>query len=248
MAPLGEAKSNWEVFQLLAGRMGFDEPEFCTSAEEIIRDILRDGGQAVEGITFEELLERGTMRLNVPGNPAVPFADGRFRTRSGRVELYSDQLAASGRDPLPGWVPSEESVDGAPRRARRFPLALVSPASHYFLNSTFGNVPSLLKQAREPQVEIHTADAAARGIEEGDWVEVVNSRGACMMRARVTEEGVRPGVVATGSVWWNQLSPAGRNANWTTSDSLTDYGNGASFHGNLVEVRKLEGTKKNPAD
>src|SRR5207249_4521541 len=72
MVPLGEAKSNWEVFQLLAARMGFEEPEFHAPAEEIIRDILRDGGAAVAGITFEELLERGTMRLNVPGRPVVP--------------------------------------------------------------------------------------------------------------------------------------------------------------------------------
>jgi anaerobic selenocysteine-containing dehydrogenase len=163
---------------------------------------------------------------------------GRFPTPSGRVELYSEQLASAGRDPLPGWLPSEESVDGAPRLARRYPLAMVSPASHYFLNSSFGNVPSLLKQAREPQVEIHALDAAARGIMDGEWVEVENARGGCRMRARVTEEGVRPGVVATSTVWWSRFSPDGRNANWTTSDALSDLGNGASFHGNLVEVRK----------
>jgi anaerobic selenocysteine-containing dehydrogenase len=155
------------------------------------------------------------------------------------VELYSEQLATAGKDPLPGWVPSAESADGAPKRARRFPLAMVSPASHYFLNSSFGNVPSLLKLAREPQIEIHVLDAAARGIAEDDWVEVLNPRGTCRMRARLTENGVPPGVVATGTVWWNQLSPDGRNANWTTSDALSDYGNGASFHGNLVEVRKV---------
>jgi anaerobic selenocysteine-containing dehydrogenase len=238
MPPLGEAKSNWEVFQLLAARMGFHEPEFRQSAEEIIRDVLRSGGPAVEGITLEQLMQQGTARLNVPGRPHVPFAEGRFPTPSGRVELYSEQLAAAGKDPLPGWVPSGESVDGAPRQARRFPLALVSPASHYFLNSSFGNVPSLIRQAREPQVEIHRLDADARGIADGDWVEVVNPRGACRLRARVTETGVRPGVVATGTVWWNRFSPDGRNANWTTSDALSDYGNGASFHGNLVEVRR----------
>jgi anaerobic selenocysteine-containing dehydrogenase len=247
MAPLGQAKSNWEVFQLLAARMGFDEPEFGQTPEEIIRAVLRHGGPTVEGITFEELLERGTVRLKVSGRPHLPFADGRFRTPSGKVELYSKQLAAAGKDPLPGWVPSAESAEGAPERARRYPLAMVSPASHYFLNSSFGNVPSLLRQAREPQVEIHALDAAARGIVDGDWVEIVNSRGACQMRARVTETGVRPGVVATATVWWNRLSPDGRNANWTTSDALTDYGNGASFHGNLVEVRKHQGsTKKSP--
>jgi anaerobic selenocysteine-containing dehydrogenase len=241
MPPLGEAKSNWEVFQLLAQRMGFEEQAFRQSAEGIIRDVLRCGGPRVEGITFERLLEQGTVRLSVPDRPAVPFTGGRFPTPSGRVELYSGQLAAAGRDPLPGWTPSAESVDGAPRQARRYPLAMVSPASHYFLNSTFGNVPSLMRQAREPQVELHPLDAVARGIQEGDWVEVFNDRGGCRMRARVSEQAVRPGVVATATVWWSRLSPDGRNANWTTSDALSDYGNGASFHGNLVDVRKAEG-------
>lgn len=234
MAPLGEAKSNWEVFQLLAARMGYDEPAFRQSAEEIIRDVLARGGPPVEGITWERLLEEGTCRLAYP-RPYVPFADGRFPTPSGKVELYSEQLAASNLDPLPGWEPDVESREANPEGARRHPLQLVSAASHYFLNSSFGNVPSLRRLHGESAVEIHPRDAEERGIAEGEWVRVENDRGSFRARARV-RESVPPGVLFSPTVAWTQHSPDGRGANWTTSDALADYAGGATFHGNLVQV------------
>lgn len=234
MAPLGEAKSNWEVFQLLAGRMGYTDAAFQESAEDIIRQVLEEGGPAVRGITWERLLEEGTCRLNYP-RPHVPFADGRFRTPSGKVELFSAQLAEAGQDPLPGWVPDTESAQASPERARLYPLQLVSAASHYFLNSSFGNVPTLRRLHGEPSLEIHPDDAARRSILDDDWVEVRNDRGSFQARARVAAT-VRPGSVFTPTVSWGQHSPDGRGANWTTSDELADYAGGATFHGNLVEV------------
>ncbi len=239
MAPIGEAKSNWEVFQLLAARMGFDEGSWGQSAEEIIREALEHGGSAVEGITWERLLDEGTCRLNYP-RPMVPFADGRFPTPSGKVELYSQQLADAGADPLPHWVPDVESREAAPERARKYPLQMVSAASHYFLNSSFGNVPTLRRLHGDPSVEIHPGDAEARGIRSGDWVEVSNDRGSFRARAEVGET-VAPGSVFCPTVWWSQHSPDGRGANWTTSDALADYAGGATFHGNLVEVSVAAG-------
>lgn len=236
MLPLGEAKSNWEVFQLLAERMGFEEPCFRQSAEEIIAEVLRCGGPAVEGITFERLLAEGTVRLNYP-RPHRPFADGRFPTPSGKVEIYSQQLADAGLDPLPHWLPDVESAEAAPERAREYPLQLVSPAHHYYLNSTFANLPTMRRRAGEPFVEIHPDDAAARGIAEGDWVDVFNDRGGFCARARIRTT-VPPGTAATTTIWWSQHAPDGRSANWTTSDALTDYGRGATFHGNLVQIRR----------
>jgi anaerobic selenocysteine-containing dehydrogenase len=234
MAPLGEAKSNWEVMGLLAERMGYDEPAFRQTAEEIIRDVLAQGGPMVEGITWERLLEEGHCRLNVP-RPVVPFADGRFRTPSGKVELFSQQLADQGLDPLPDWVPDIESREGNPESCRKHPLQLVSAASHYFLNSSFGNVPHLRRRHGDPSVELHPADAAARGIGDGDWVEVANDRGSFRARAKVGETVPR-GTAFTPTVWWSQHAPDGRGANWTTNDALADYAGGATFHGNLVEV------------
>lgn len=238
MAPLGEAKSNWEVSQALAKRMGYTDAAFQQSAEEIIQDALAQGGTAVEGVTWEALLEHGHARLNYP-RPMVPFASGRFQTPSGKVELYSQQLADAGLDPLPRWEPDIESREARPERARRYPLQMVSAASHYFLNSSFGNVPSLRKRHGEPFVEIHPEDAAARSLSEGDWVEVVNDRGSFRARARIGET-VSPGSVFCPTVWWSQHAPDGRGANWTTNDELADYAGGATFHGNLVQVTRVE--------
>ena len=234
MAPLGEAKSNWEVFQLLAARMGYEEPSFRQSAEEIIQEALTHGGAAVEGVTWEQLLENGNCRLNYP-RPMVPFADGRFRTPSGKVELFSQQLADARQDPLPHWEPDTESREAKPERARRFPLQMVSAASHYFLNSSFGNVPALRKRHGDPSLEIHPDDATPRGIGDGDWVEIRNERGSFRARAKVGGT-VGAGSVFCPTVWWSQHAPDGRGANWTTSDELADYAGGATFHGNLVEV------------
>jgi len=234
MPPVGEARSNWEVMQALAERLGFAEPEFRQSAPEIIQAALAQGGAAMEGVTWERLLEEGTARLNYP-RPMVPFADGRFPTPSGKVELYSRQLAEQGLDPLPHAEPDRESRAADPQRASRYPLQLVTAASHYFLNSSFGNVPSLRRQHGEPCVELHPADAAARGIRTEDWVEVSNERGSYLARAAVGET-VPAGTVFSPTLWWSQHSPDGRGANWTTSDALADYAGGAVFHGNLVEV------------
>lgn len=238
MAPLGEAKSNWEVFQLLAERMGYTDAAFGESAEEIIQAALTKGGRAVEGITWEGLLEGGHARLNYP-RPMVPFADGRFQTPSGKVELYSQQLADAGLDPLPHWEPDIESREAKPERARRYPLQMVSAASHYFLNSSFGSVASLRKRHGEPFVEIHPEDAVARGVADGDWVEVANDRGSFRARAKLGDT-VSPGSVFCPTVWWSQHSPDGRGANWTTNDELADYAGGATFHGNLIQITRVE--------
>jgi anaerobic selenocysteine-containing dehydrogenase len=237
MPPIGEARSNWEVMRALAGRLGFREPAFDEPAEEIIRKILEQGGEAVRGITFERLLAEGTARLNYP-RPVVPFADGRFRTPSGKVELFSAQLAEAGLDPLPGWVPEQESAEANPLRAARYPLQLVSAAAHHYLNSTFGNVPALRRREGPPSLEIHPADAGPRGITDGAWVEVANDRGTFQARARV-RESVAPGSVFAPTLWWSDHGPDGRGANHTTSDALADYAGGAVFHGNLVEVRPV---------
>lgn len=237
IAPIGEAKPNSEVFRLLAARMGFTEDCFNDSDEEIARQALTGDHPRMRGITLEEVKEKGWMRLSVPETFA-PFAEGNFPTPSGKCEFYSASLEQQGLDPLPTYTPPRESVQSAPQLAKKYPLAVISPPAHNFLNSSFANLPSFIHAEKEPFLDIHPDDAASRGITTGDRVRVFNDRGSFMVKARVTDKA-RPGVVIALSVWWKKLSPDGRNANEVTPQALTDLGAGATFYDALVEVERV---------
>lgn len=243
--PLHEAKSNSEVFRLLAARLGFEEECFRDSDEEIARQALSTNHPALSGITLEKVREQGWMRLNVPETFA-PFAEGNFPTRSGKCELFSETLEAQGLPAVPEFIPPGESVQSAPLMAKRYPLALISPAAHAFLNSSFANLPKQLRQELRPFVEIHPVDAKARGIKNGDSVRAFNERGSCTLSAVVTTRA-REGVVVSPSVWWNKLSPGNVNINQLTSQALTDMGNGATFYDALVEI-ECEARPDSPDD
>ena len=238
---LGEAKPNTEVFRLLAKAMGFEDELFQVSDEELARRSMEGGAgpvhppaEAFDGIPFERLMANGPVRLNVPADWA-PFAAGGFATPSGKCELSSPREAAAGRDPLPHYIPPHEDPQTKPALAAKYPLQMVCPPSPSFLNSSFVNVDVLRKAAGEPVVEMHPADAAARGIVDSDRVRVFNDRGSFTAKA-VVGETVKPGVVVTFGVWWNRYTPDGANCNTTTSTALTDQGGGATFFDNLVEV------------
>lgn len=235
--PLGEAKPNSEVFRLLAKKLGFTEPCFEDTDEDLARQAIASDHPRMQGIDFDVLKERGWQRLNVPERFA-PFAEGGFLTPSGKCEFYSEALASQGIDPLPTFVPPRESVQSAPELARQYPLAVISPPAHNFLNSSFANLPTFLKAEKEPRLDIHPLDAASRGIADGDYVRVFNGRGSLMVKARVTEKA-RPGVVVALSVWWKKLTRDGCNANDVTSQGLTDLGAAATFYDALVEVEKV---------
>ena len=176
------------------------------------------------------------MRLPV-GSPHVPFKAGvKLRTASGKIEIESAAYEAIGVGRIPQYVAPRESAESDPALAAKYPLALISPPAHTFLNSTFVNVASLRRSAGKPTLEIHAADAAARGITGGEILEVFNDRGRFRAEAVVTDR-VQPGWVAAPSVWWGKLTTDGANANKTTSQAVTDVGGGATFYDNLVEVR-----------
>jgi anaerobic selenocysteine-containing dehydrogenase len=235
IAPLGESLPNAEIFRRLAAAMSLDEPAVRATDEEILREILATATPVVSNISLEEIRERGSIRIDVP-TPHMPFALGtRVPTPSGKIEIESSAIAKMGLDPLPSYVPPHESEERDPALARRYPLALISPPAHTFLNSSFVNVASLRRSAGKPTVEIHADDAQRRGIEAGQRVRIHNDRGTFTAEAVITDR-VRPGVVSAPSVWWGKLTDDKANANQTTSQALTDLGAGATFYDNLVEV------------
>jgi anaerobic selenocysteine-containing dehydrogenase len=236
IAPVGEAKPNSEIFRLLGARMRMTHEALRDDDLTIIRQALASQSPKLRGVTLDELLARGWMRLDLP-TPYLPYADGDFPTPSGRCELYSERMAELGFDPLPDYIPPYESVERDPDLVRRYPLTLISSPAHTFLNSTFVNVTSLRRQAREPEVLLHPADAERRGIVPGALVTVHNDRGAFLAKARV-EPAIREGVAWAPSVWWGKLAGDGANANQTTSQRETDLGHGPVFYDNQVEIEQ----------
>jgi anaerobic selenocysteine-containing dehydrogenase len=222
IAPLGEALPNTEIFRRLARRMGFQEACFQDSDEQIARAAFRP-----EAVDFDELSRTGWVHLRVPERP---FAQGGFPTADGRAVVDAPGLG------VPDHLPNYESVRSSPQLAARYPLAMISPPARHFLNSTFVNVRSLRAIEGEPRLEIHPDDAHARGLEDGQVVEVYNDRGRHRCRAAVSTRA-RPGVVVGLGIWWRKLGMDGTNVNELTSQALTDIGRAPTFYDCLVEVR-----------
>jgi anaerobic selenocysteine-containing dehydrogenase len=235
IAPVGESLPNSEIFRRLAARMGLTDPEFAEDDLTLIRRVLESDDPRLEGVTLERLLEDGWARLAVPA-PFLPYAaPERLNTATGKIQFHAPEMERMGLDPLPCFIPPAESPALDAELARRFPLALLSPPEHQFLNSTFANVPALRAAAGSAKLLLHPDEAAVRGVESGDRVRVWNDRGHFFARAIVTEE-VRPGVVASYGVRWARLSEAGLTVNDTTAQRLSDMGGGATFYDNAVEV------------
>jgi anaerobic selenocysteine-containing dehydrogenase len=224
--PVGEARSTLAIFQDLATRFGFEEECFKWQEEEFIKRLIPEGSRYFEGITFEKLTDGRPVRLNVG---ATPLANG-FATPSGRVEFYSETMAQQGLDPLPDGTPS---VD--PDGLGKYPLQLITPPRHYFLNSTFNEVATLQGKAGPPTVMVNPKDARERDLENGDTVRVFNDRGDVYVFLQICED-TRPGVVVIEGLYWPRFMPLYRGVNQLTSQRLTDMGQTCAFHCNLVEL------------
>jgi len=214
--------------------MGFTEDCFRDSDEDICRQAIESSKPSMQGIEWESLKAKGWQRLNVPERFA-PFAKGGFATPP-EVRVLQRDRDRDGMDPLPMYIRHASPRSRTPRSRRSTARHHLS-AHRHFLNSSFANMPFATAEAKEPSLDMHVADAAARGIGNGDTVRIFNDRGSFTARARVGEKA-RDGVVVALSVWWRKLTGDGRNANEVTSQALTDIGRGATFYDCLVEVER----------
>ncbi|HWF48247.1 MAG TPA: molybdopterin-dependent oxidoreductase [Bryobacteraceae bacterium] len=226
LAPLGETKPNVEVFRLLAKRMGFDDPCFDDSEDDMMRALLDTSSPYLNGITLERLDREHFIRLNVSGErePFLPFASGGFRTSSGRFEFGAENL---------DYTPPAESRLGDPALRSQFPFELISSKNDDSMNSTFGHRASA--DAQTSVVEMHPEDARLLEITQGMPVRVFNDRGECYFQAQLTDR-VGRGVLRCPSIRWNRASKSGHGVNMLTSDRLTDLGNAPTFYSCLVAI------------
>jgi molybdopterin guanine dinucleotide-containing S/N-oxide reductase-like protein len=244
--PLGECRSNVDLFRALAERMGFEEDCFRESVDQMIDAALDSDHPWLNGIDRERLEREGHVRLDFERQFSddssqfsdffLPFARGNFATPSGKAELYSESLKAQGLDPVAHFEAPSESRHN--EQAKAFPLELLARKADNFLNSTFSNLPVIQEMEEAGLLEMNGNDAQARRIADGDRVRVFNRRGDVLLRARV-DGAVQPGVVCA-RLHWAKLSPEGRNINVLTSEKLTDLGNSATFYSVLVEVELFQ--------
>src|SRR5437879_4793019 len=234
LPPQGEAKSNWETIGRLARAMGVAEAHYAKGDEGLIREFLAKGDASVRSITWEQLARDGWARVALP-RPYRPSADG-APTPSGKVEFYAASLERHGLPALPTYVPLAEGHERHELTAR-YPLQCVVPPNRFFLNSSFSQSARLRRRQGTATAMLAPADAAARGIGEGDTVLVESARGSARFAARITD-ATRPGVVVIEGIWWHRFHPGGRGVNVLTSDRVADLGGGPAFHSNLVQVHK----------
>jgi anaerobic selenocysteine-containing dehydrogenase len=253
--PLGECRSNVELFRALAERMGFTDPCFRDSVDDMIDAALDTKHPWLDGITRERLEREGCFSPNFQKSEAatqeffLPFANG-FQTPSGKAELYSEAMARQGLDPVATFIPPAESrqaqsktkacggpgEDALAGAKARYPLEFLPRKADNWLNSTFCNLPSHQALEEGNVLDITQADASVRGIADGDDVCVFNDRGEVRLKARVNGR-VPPGVVAA-KLGWAKLSESRQSVNALTSQRLSDMGGGPTFYSTLVEVKK----------
>ncbi len=242
--PLGEARPNVWLFSQLAQRMGFTEECFRDTPEQMIRQALAIGADGhsdnanMEHITLEDLKQEGHIPLafhrQPDEHPFQPYTSGTLPTPSGKIEFYSEVLAAQGPDPLPAFVPPTESR----WNKGKYPLELLGRKNDNYMNSTFANLEGHRRmEARTTQrLELHPVDAQPRGIADGDTVRIFNDRGSLTLIALVNPS--LPAGVVAARLDWAKLHPESNNVNALTSERLTDLGRGATFYSTLVEVAK----------
>jgi len=214
----GEARPNSWVFGQLARRLGVTEPSVYWTLDDLLAEVLATDHPHLAGITPERLKAEGTVRLNLPES-FLPYAHG-AETPSGKVQL----------SPAPQYRPVEAVLNAD------YPLRLITPPAHHFLNSTYGNLANLNRaEGSEPHVLIHPADAEAYGLADGEYALIESEVGQVRRRVKATE-ATQPGVAVVEGTWWGLSAPDGESINAVTAQTLTDLGGGSTFHNTRVRV------------
>ncbi len=221
--PQGEAWSNFRLAQALAARLGLEDAVFRMSEEEVMRAMFRGAAGTAAKADPAHLREAGPVRI-------APEGGQRFKTPSGKLEFYSETLAAEGRDPMPDWRPDpEEELEAA-----RWPLRLLTAPGYFQSHTAFSGVPFLRRREGTPLCILHPEDARARQLADGQKVRLFNARGTVGLALRVSDE-VLPGVVLVPGQRPDEETVEG-TINMLCSDRYTDMGEGATYQSTWLDV------------
>lgn len=239
---LGESLDNNELFRRLAAKMGYDDPCFQQSDEDILREAMDASFNPLfEGVSLEQLKSQGWMRAAVDSPRRPGYNSGRWPTPSGKVEIYSRTMEKLGLDPLPSYTPEREGL-GNMEATAKYPLQVISAATHYFIGASFQHVSRLQEMMARPTFELNAEDAKARGISDGDFCRAYNDRGESFGYALVIA-GMLPGVIGAQKQLQGSKQPNGVNINSLVSQNEADMGRGPVFYSTLVEIEKVSDPK-----
>ena len=234
----GESLDNQEMFRRLARAMGYDEPCFSESDEDMIRELIDPKVNALfEGVSFEQLQRKGWARANTDSPRRWGVNSGKWPTPSGKIEIYSQALATLGVDPLPAHVDEVEGLSSAAAKGE-YTLQVISAATHYFIGASFQHVPRLQEMMARATFEVSPADARARGIENGDYCRLYNDRGEVFGHALIVE-GLLPGVIGTQKQLQGSRQRGGVNVNALVSQREADMGRGPVFFSTLAQIERV---------
>ena len=224
--PMGESLPNQEIFRRLARAMRFQESTLYEDDRSIIERTLRASGVRE---TWQELTEQGW--AHVADEPLILWAEGRFATPSGRIEIASERAEADGLPRLPQATADAEPVDGK--------LRLISPAAKWLMNSSFGNDHRVIKMMGPATVTCHPETASDLGIGNGDRVRLSNELGELVLTLRVSDM-ITPGALLVYKSRWLKSEPDRANVNVLCVARKTDMGESTSVHATEVTVSRID--------
>jgi anaerobic selenocysteine-containing dehydrogenase len=223
MEPPGQALPNQEIFRRLARAMGYTEPELYESDDVLLDEVVRQSGVAE---TFSELAAAGSLPL--ADQPIVQFADRRFPTPSGKVEIRSLAAEAAGHPRVP-----QPLADLRPRDGR---LRLLSPASTWTLNDTFANDAKITRSLGPASVTLHPDDAARHHLKDGEYVTLANHQGTLTGLRVAVSDIVPPGVALSPKGRWPRREPNHANVNVLNPGHKADLGESSAVHSIEVAI------------
>lgn len=236
--PLYESKTDFEIEQLIAARMGLDQ-YLPKTPEDLIRKQLSVKHPHLEGITVETLKANNfIMRLNCPTEPYIASKDQKYKTPSGKLEIYHEKMIEF-NNALPTY---EAPIELSSELSAKYPLQFAQYRSRFHVHSMFMNARWVKQYSPEPRLEISTLDAKGRGLKNGDLVEVFNDRGKLKARCKIMND-LRQGAVRMEEGWWPSMMVEGRlqdlaNDAFVPRHNKLKYGPIIPFYDALVEVKK----------
>jgi anaerobic selenocysteine-containing dehydrogenase len=226
--PLGESWSEWRLFTELAGKLGLNASFPWKSEEEMVAFELEPSGLCF-GHLLNEKPEGAYYRQK------KYCMEKPFRTSTGKIEIYSCELAKVGADPLPTYTEPHRSPVSTPELLGEYPLILCTGArSLFYTHSQFRHVASLRKNNPEPLAELACGTASKYDVKTGDMIIIRTPSGRGKMKATISDR-VAEGVVLVPHGWSGEA-----NANLLTDtnsrESVMGY---PEMKALLCSVRKV---------